>query len=457
MKTTRAQRVRAVLGVAIILGVLASVFYIHTRPARNGYGAEHDFVTVIAGSHCLADRCDPYDSPTLEREFVAMGGYAPKQHFKPEWPVYPPSTLLLLYPLSLMTWPVFSVIWILICFGFVAAAFLALFLACRAYRDLLSLLPFAILLADGSIAWAVELGQPVLVAASSLCLAILALEAFALPITGTLLLAISLLIKPQVAWLCVAYFLLKRTTRLPAIAACLATGAMAAAGTLAFYSRLSSLAWLGHLAANLKMAVKPGGDADFSLLNHDSASYLNIQAFLARMIDNPRLCNDLTYAVCTVIGSLLIFVCWRRKNLQTRPFTILAVLIMLELLVSYHRLYDHILILSAIPSFYEIRARSRKEFLWLAANLFVYHFSQFHGLKIHGYGPFSSGPPVELFVSGLCLKSLWQNKPCAASTGFSAPGLCLGQQRLIDMTDGRMRSPVAQAHKGFLEEIVRGG
>ena len=411
-------RIAKFAGIALILGWLATIFYIHTRPERNGYGAEHDFVTVIAGSHCLAGRCDPYDSPTLEKEFVKMGGYTPKQHFKPEWPVYPPSTLLLLFPLALTPWPVLSALWMLACFGLVAAAFVSLFLKCEAYRSATSLIPFVILLADGSIAWAVELGQPVLVAAGALVLAILTLEEN-LPVAGTLFLALSLLIKPQGAYLCVAYFLLKRATRLPTLAACVLTGLMAAAGTLAFYMRLSTFAYLGHLSANLKLAVRPGGDADFTLLNPDSASYLNIQAFAVRLLPDRRLANNLTYVVCAVVLGLLIFVCWRRKLLAVRPFTILAVLVMVELLVSYHRLYDHILILTAIPGFYEVKAHSKRSYWVLVASLFVYHFSQFHGLKIHGYGPFSSGPPVELVIAGVCLWNLWRHGAANQQTHFS--------------------------------------
>ncbi len=43
--------------------------------------------------------------------------------------------------------------------------------------------------------------------------------------------------------------------------------------------------------------------------------------------------------------------------MATRPYTILAVLVMLELLVSYHRLYDHAMMLAAIPGLYEIKER----------------------------------------------------------------------------------------------------
>ncbi len=404
-------RLQAIIGVAAIVASLSYVFFTYSRPAKNGYGAEHDFVTVIAGAHCLADRCDPYDSPTLEQEFHKMGGYQPSTHFKPEWPVYPPSTLLMLFPLSLLPWKVFSVVWMLLCYGLVTATFVALFIKCKAYRDLLSAIPFVILLADGSIGWAVELGQPVLIAASSLTLGILAIESAAMPITATLLLAISLLLKPQGAYLCILYFLLKKSTRLPALAACVLTALTAAAGTWLFYARLSSMAYLGHLAANLRMAVRPGGDADFSLHNApDSNGYLNLQAFLARVLDDPRLCNNLTYAVCAAAGAALIFVCWRSRTMRSRPYTILAALVMLELLVSYHRLYDHILMLAAIPGLYEIKQRGRSSYLLFVAGLFVFHFSQFHGLKIHGYGPFSSGPPVELFVFGICMYSLWKNR-----------------------------------------------
>jgi hypothetical protein len=405
-------RLKAIAGVVIIVACMAGIFYKYSRPSRNGYGAEHDFVTVIAGSHCIVDRCDPYDSPTLEQEFHKMGGYTPTSHFKTEWPVYPPSTLLLLFPLSLLPWSIFSVIWMLLCFGSLTAALVALFLKCKGYRDLLSAIPFVILLADGSIGWAIELGQPVLIAASTLALAIIAIESAAMPVAGALLLAISLVLKPQGAYLCVLYFLLKRTTRLPALAACLITALVAAAGTLVFYVRLSSMAYLKHLASNLKLAVRPGGDADFSLQNAtNSVSYLNLQALLARFIHDPGLCNNLTYAICAALGAVLILVCWRSRTLATRPYTILAALVMLELLVTYHRLYDHVLILAAIPGLYEIKERGRFSYLLCVGGLFVYHFSQFHNLKIHGMGPFSSGPPVEFLIAGICLYSLFKNRP----------------------------------------------
>ena len=97
---------------------------------------------------------------------------------------------------------------------------------------------------------------------------------------------------------------------------------------------------------------------------------LIFQAFLARRYPDrtpgmpPYLRGFLSLAAASV------FVCWRKKNLATRPYTILAVLVMLQLLVSYHRLYDHAFMLAAIPGLYEIKQRSRSGFL-----LFVAAFS----------------------------------------------------------------------------------
>ena len=410
-------RLKAAAGTIVIVSCLAAIFYIYSRPSRNGFGAEHDFVTVIAGTHCLVERCDPYDAPTLEQEFPRMGGYIPSSHFKAEWPVYPPSTFVLLFPFALLPWPALAVVWLLLCFAFVVAAYVVLFLRFRGYRDLLSCLPFVILLADGSIGWAVQLGQPVLIAGSALTLAIVALESGIIPIAGGLLLAISLCLKPQGAYLCGAYFMLRKSSRVPAAAAYLFTAAAGVAGTLLFYCRLGSFSYLGHLSANLKLAMQPGRDADFSRLNEaNSSSFLNLQAFLARLTPDLHLCNLITYAVFVGLAGVLIFVCWRTKTMATRPFTILAVLAMLELLVSYHRLYDHALMLAAIPGLYEIKERGRFSYSLFVGGLFVYHFSQFHGLIIHGLGPFPSGAPVELFISGICLYSLWRNRPAETSS-----------------------------------------
>jgi hypothetical protein len=418
------RRAWAFLGSAVIVSCLAAIFFVYTRPSRNGFGAEHDFVTVIAGVHCAVDpidRCDPYDSVALEREFPAhMGGYTPTSHFKPEWPVYPPSTFLLLFPFSLLPWPVLSALWMLLCFAALAAAMVALFLRFEAYRDVLSAIPFVILLADGSIGWAVQLGQPALIAASTLTLAILALVPGAMPITGGVLLAITLCLKPQGALLCALYFLLLVRTRIPALSACLFTAVAGVGGMLLFYFRLGSFAYLKHMSANVKLAMEPGRDADFSRLNPDSGSFLNLQAFLARFLDNPHLANQITYAVCFLLFALLVWVCWSKGNLASRPYTILGVLVMIQLTASYHRLYDHAYMLAAIPALYEIKKHSLGQYVLFVAALVVYHFSQFHGITVHGYGPFPSGAPVQIFLAALCLYSLKETAGPSTARRFAS-------------------------------------
>jgi hypothetical protein len=67
--------------------------------------------------------------------------------------------------------------------------------------------------------------------------------------------------------------------------------------------------------------------------------------------------------------------------------------------------------LAAIPGLYEMRKSSWVSYLLFVFGLVVYHFSQFHGATIHGLGPFPSGAPVELFISAICLYSLWAERP----------------------------------------------
>ena len=50
-----------------------------------------------------------------------------------------------------------------------------------------------------------------------------------------------------------------------------------------------------------------------------------------------------------------------------------------------------------------MKERGTASYLLFVFGLFVYHFSQFHGITIHGLGPFPSGAPVELFIAVLCL------------------------------------------------------
>jgi hypothetical protein len=399
--------IKPLLAVIAVVSCLTGIFFVYSRPSRNGFGFEHDFVNVISGVQCLTDRCDPYDSLTLEQEFQKMGGYTPSKHFLPEWPVYPPSTFFILLPFLGFHWPLLSTIWLLLCFGFVCAAYVTLVLKFEAYRDLLSFAPFAVLLADKSIGWAVYLGQPILIAAASATLAIVLMGSESMPVLGGILLAVSLCIKPQAAYLCGLYFVLRRRTRLPALVAYLFTLGAAIAGTLMFYFRLSSLAYLKHLSANLQLSLQPGRDADPSVLNQGSASFLNLQAFLARFSHNPQIYNNLAYAVVLTLVILLAFSCWRNQNFATRPFTIVSVLVMVELLVTYHRQYDHMMILTAVPGMFEVKKKSIATYLAILMSLCAYHFSELHGRWLHGWGPAPFGPLIEVLMALLWIHSLW--------------------------------------------------
>jgi hypothetical protein len=301
-------------------------------------------------------------------------------------------------------------IWLFLSFAFMCAAYVTVVLKFKAYRDVLSFAPFLLLLADRSMGWAVQLGQPVFIAASSATLAIVVLGSESMPVLGGVLLALSLCIKPQAAYFCGIYFVLKKSTRMPALASYLFTAAAAVVGTLLFRWRLSSFAYLKHLSANLKLALQPGRDADPSVLNPGSASFLNLQAFLARFTHNPHIYNNLALAVVLGLVVLLVFSCWRNGSFAARPYTIVSVLVMVELLVTYHRLYDHMMIIAAIPGMFEVKKKSLPSYIALLMSLAAYHFSQLHGKWLHGWGPAPFGPPIEILMALLWIHSLWSER-----------------------------------------------
>ena len=48
-------RIKAIVGIAVIVGCLVTIFYVFSRPSRNEIGPEHDFVNDHCG-RALRDR-----------------------------------------------------------------------------------------------------------------------------------------------------------------------------------------------------------------------------------------------------------------------------------------------------------------------------------------------------------------------------------------------------------------
>ncbi|MBV8115986.1 MAG: DUF2029 domain-containing protein, partial [Silvibacterium sp.] len=156
---------------ALVFGVCALYFL-----AVGGYKASHyspDFMPVYTGSRCLLHGCNPYDIPQLQQQYFLAGGLArqlPK--WKNEPPVYPPSTFLVVSPLTFLSWPAARTLWgVMNGLLLIAAAVLIVGVCPCSYRWLATVLAsLAFLMSASNI---LALGQPATFAIALLAIGVI--------------------------------------------------------------------------------------------------------------------------------------------------------------------------------------------------------------------------------------------------------------------------------------------
>src|SRR5580698_5305235 len=95
----------------VVLLVCAAYYAVHWSGYRDGTPMR-DFVAPYTGARCLWAGCNPYEVEQIAREFARAGG-AENEHPPWSWapPVYPPSTLVALLPVSLLPYHAARELW----------------------------------------------------------------------------------------------------------------------------------------------------------------------------------------------------------------------------------------------------------------------------------------------------------------------------------------------------------
>ena len=173
---------------------------------------------------------------------------------------------------------------------------------------------------------------------------------------AALALALSFMLKPQDVGFLWLYFLWKGGTSRKRALEALALMFLLSAPCLLWLS-WHSPHWLMELSGNVKSSTGPGGFND----PHTSHSVVNLQAALSLFSNDPRIYNAASYALC---GALLLAAAYKvvRSNL-CRPADelVLAAIVPLSLLITYHRTTDAPLLLYSVPALTILWARcSRK-------------------------------------------------------------------------------------------------
>jgi Glycosyltransferase family 87 len=310
---------------ALTISIAALIFVV--LGALRAFHAKNDFVPVYAGTRCLLHGCNPYGTGEL---------------------LYPPSTLLVLFPLALLDYPTAWLIWFLLNGAlFVTAVVLVLSLCPRLHRWLATALG-AVLLAGSS--QLLILAQPSAFAVSTVVIGVYFFLRGQALLLGSILLTLSLAIKPQIGGLIVLYLFFKGIHRRYAAQAMAGTLTIILCGGLILRMHPQSADWVSDLRANLSMATAPGATDDPRPANGQASAALNLQTITSIFFSDEKGFNDAAYVIFT-----LLFAAWAVAALRMNPtmenhLLSLGVLSVLTLLPIYHRNYDSRFLILSIPA-----------------------------------------------------------------------------------------------------------
>src|SRR5882757_7373983 len=99
--------VGSVVVLALALAIADAIRQSHVKGVQN----PNDFVTLYAGAICMTHACNPYSVPDLDKVLVNVRGSSITQDWSDQLPIYPPTTIVLLLPLSLLSYKSATILW----------------------------------------------------------------------------------------------------------------------------------------------------------------------------------------------------------------------------------------------------------------------------------------------------------------------------------------------------------
>ena len=267
----------------------------------------------------------------------------------------PPTTLLVVMPFSLFSFPIACMLWfaasgVLFCYAAYATVAMA---ECAPSAFVLS----CILLLTSPLL--LMLGQSATLAIATMTIAITLLLRQKRPWLAVSLLAISVALKPHLVGLVLVYFLLQNRYRARALQAVAAIAVLAVVSSLWVTVHPSSHRWVTELRTTMARSVAPGGNSDPSPANPDSSSMANLQVGASLFSENPHMTNLIAWSVAAILVVGWLFGVSRARPTLEIDLLAIAGVCFISLLPVYHRLYDSRLLLLTVPALVLLLKRHR--------------------------------------------------------------------------------------------------
>ncbi len=313
-----------------------------------------DFKTVYGSSRCLIYGCNPYSSEQIKRQYASGGGdvsiHSDLSAFLPFQALYPPSSLFLVAPFSLLQWNTAILIWVALSGAiFVTAAFLTVDLCNRWSPTPLVNVLIGMFVATSTML--LTTAQPSGPAIGLCVIGVWSILQKRLPCIGIACFALSIALKPQIGAPVLLYFLLsdgiarRRSWQIVGLALLLCVP-----GILIASAAPASSDWPHDLRTNLVGTSARGNMNDPGPHGYNAPLVTDLQSVLSLFRDTPGFYGPATWAI---VGTLLIvwaYVAMRATPSSSKDVLGVAAIACLGLLPVYHRHYDVRLLLLTFPA-----------------------------------------------------------------------------------------------------------
>ncbi len=326
----------------------------------------NDFIPLQTGASCMLHGCDPYNEAQLLKEYARNGGDNPdfRQAIWPTGvpPVYPPGSFLVVLPLALVRYPLAKLLWFVLNAALFLVAARMMLKQCREKDRWLAV--FLVAFFVGHMTYLVKMAQPAGFAISAATIAyLLFLERRRLAL-ATVMLCLSVAIKPQMAGLLALYLLWRQGTRRHVAVALGGALAIQLAGAAILHQNAASANWLPELRQSIAESLLPGHTNDPAAETSDQISLQSAAAVFTPGATASGLVAD---GISLVLAGFWVAAVVRfRRDDQDGFLFMTGGLLVFSLLLVYHRLSDSTLLLMAIPSIQIAVERMRKAGLALA-------------------------------------------------------------------------------------------
>ena len=337
---------------ALLIGLVFLFLVRQTASAARLYSP--DFADIFAGAVCLLHGDSPYRFLSV-RAALAQHGYVrvSAETWPASLPLYPPFTLALFTPLAGLSCANAASAFYLVTLAVCAGACLRVLIASRELAEVPAVwrgLLLCLLMASPETRWALGNGNPIVLVTGLLL--------FCCFDAGprrrwlrVLAFAAAVLLKPQVALPFALPLLVKQGDGWRMLLRAIALVCAAAAAVAEWCARRpGTAAWASDLKANLALGAAAGNTMSLTERSFVFDPRLNLAYLFGYWISNPRL-NALLTGALLLVGSAAL--CWavaRNARRSQLPWALaVAATAAWTLLPVYHRSYDALLLVTALP------------------------------------------------------------------------------------------------------------